>query len=338
MYFFYYSNNIFFKENKKIGAIDFAGEIILKPEFEFLDEISFNEDLLQFKKLQHFGLISLTQGVVLEVSYDFEIEEVKNYYIIKNNTNNLKGLLNQNYDIVLPVKYSSIDICQELLTKNNLFQEVEYFELELNNKKGLYIIKLNKIIFPIYDNIDFIDFFFFVKMKNKEGVFDFEGNEILECFYSFGKYFNYGVHQYVEIENNNNYDLFDLLNKKYILQNYKECKKISGCENFVLQIKKENLIKYKNLDTCKETIYQFEDLYEQANAENDRQSFLDYYRFSDERLIIKKDGQFGFMDKNFVEIIKCQFENALPFKNGRAEIHNNHKTFFIDIYGNKILL
>ena len=57
----------------------------------------------------------------------------------------------------------------------------------------------------------------------------------------------------------------------------------------------------------------------------------------DLRLQVNKKGKVGFVDSEGVEIIKCQYDNAFPFKNGVAIVSKNKKSGLVNAKGEVIL-
>lgn len=57
----------------------------------------------------------------------------------------------------------------------------------------------------------------------------------------------------------------------------------------------------------------------------------------DLRIMVDKKGKVGFASQEGVEVIKCQYESAQPFKNGVAIVSKSGKMGFIDMQGNVLL-
>ena len=58
---------------------------------------------------------------------------------------------------------------------------------------------------------------------------------------------------------------------------------------------------------------------------------------SEERILVKRDGKYGYLDNNGKEIIPCQYDNAGMFKDSRAYVSRNGKWGIIDRMGNAVL-
>jgi len=319
------SQDILFEINDMTGLMNLKGEILINPSYDYL--IKLENNLIEFKKPNKHGLITTHDEVIFESDFSFEVKYVKDYLIV-NSSNSLNGLFNNNGKVILPIEYDEV-------TYDEYF---DYFELKKRNKNGLFLNNNNSIIPALFDYVEHKGRFIFVENNELEGVYNVDGQMILECKYKFGSHYNYIKKEFLELKNNDKYDLINLNNLEYVFKNYTNSRKIGRSDDFIICFILNDLVKYKNFNTNLETEFIYSDLNEEAKCKNDRQYFLDYYRFNDERLIIKKDGLYGYMDKYFVEIIKCQFEKAFPFKNGRAEINDNYKSFYIDIDGNEILL
>ena len=57
----------------------------------------------------------------------------------------------------------------------------------------------------------------------------------------------------------------------------------------------------------------------------------------DLRIMVDKKGKVGFTSQEGVEIIKCQYESAQPFKDGVAIVSKSGKLGIIDTQGNVLL-
>jgi hypothetical protein len=58
---------------------------------------------------------------------------------------------------------------------------------------------------------------------------------------------------------------------------------------------------------------------------------------SEDRILVVRDGKYGYLDLNGKEIIPCQYDRAGLFKNGRTFVSRNNKWGIIDRMGNIIL-
>lgn len=325
-----------FKKNGKTGIMEINGNEIIEPIYENILQIKNLENIFKFKKKKKHGIINISNKVIYEVEQKFKINLILDYYLI-HLKNNLKGIIDKEGNLILDFNYDEINfINNELMKKEDEKKDLKYFELFKNNKRGLLLLSNNLLIPAIYKDIELKkDFIFIIDDDDKEGVLNLKGEIILECKYDFGKHYDYN-NQFLEIRNNKNFDLINLHNKQYFFYNIDRTRRILKCNDFILSISKGGLVNYKNFSTNIETGFIYDDFNDLANFENDRQQFLDYYRFKDDRLIVQRNNLFGFLNLNLEETITCQYENAQPFINGKSSIINNDEMFYIDINGFKI--
>ena len=58
--------------------------------------------------------------------------------------------------------------------------------------------------------------------------------------------------------------------------------------------------------------------------------------YFDGRVVVKRDSLYGFIDRNGVEVIPCQYQKAYNFNDGIAMIRHNYEVFAIDTMGNRL--
>lgn len=63
---------------------------------------------------------------------------------------------------------------------------------------------------------------------------------------------------------------------------------------------------------------------------------VDYFKDGLARVQSLKTNKYGFINEDGEEVIRCKFEEAQPFYQGRAKIGKNEKDFFIDSAGKRI--
>lgn len=116
-------NAYIIKQDKKYGAIDVFGNIIIQPQFDKMGD--FKNGTAYYMNNNQYGFVSRT-GVVSKAQYQWisDFDENKTA-IVKNN--NLYGLINQNDGPVLAAQY-------DLIVK----AKGTYFILVKNNKYGFY--------------------------------------------------------------------------------------------------------------------------------------------------------------------------------------------------------
>lgn len=61
-----------------------------------------------------------------------------------------------------------------------------------------------------------------------------------------------------------------------------------------------------------------------------------FHYYSDGRAVAKRDSLYGFIDRNGVEVIPCQYQKAYNFNDGIAMVRHNFEVFAIDTLGNRL--
>ncbi len=111
---------------------------------------------------------------VLKDRYD-DIERCGDFLCVEKSKTSLRGLIDYDGNIVIPCKYSRIvDDLRDV------------FHVKDNGRWGIYRSSINKEIVPcIYDKIEFDHWqdSFHVWIKSKVGLYNYNGNLLLECIY-----------------------------------------------------------------------------------------------------------------------------------------------------------
>ena len=58
--------------------------------------------------------------------------------------------------------------------------------------------------------------------------------------------------------------------------------------------------------------------------------------YGESRAAVKKDGQWGFVDKRGKETVKPQYDNVWSYKDGRATVEKDGKRRALDLNGNEV--
>ena len=201
-----------------------ADDFIIPPEYNYMDKIEnllniHNEDnYLLVRKNKKYGVIDYNNNTLIPCKYENEIYKMGNYYIVSQN--NKKGIISINNEIIYDIKYDEILYCYDnciWAKENNIWKIVylngkeiilnyddcqfpcnnfylliqnvklsEYICVSKNGKWGLVDYKNNQVL-PIkfdqifqYINNDLIE----VTYKNRDGLYNFNGEEIIPCSYS----------------------------------------------------------------------------------------------------------------------------------------------------------
>jgi len=253
------------KKNGKYGLIDFQGNIIVKPNYEQIESLDCKEGLLCVKKDGKYGVINIKGGIVLKEKYDSiqsdgYYEENSGYnksgFVIGEKENDIYkyGYINSEGKQLLDIKYNQI----ERIYNNNKNDDTYLVAFE-NEKAGFYK-NSNNILKHEYEDIiyDFNNNCLIIQKDNKQGVFDLNGNEIINVQYdnifTSGKYVNAQNESIIDIYNYNTKEKINIdnviavnetLNTKYaIVITTQEKYKILNLENNELKTEEYDYLEY----------------------------------------------------------------------------------------------
>ena len=65
--------------------------------------------------------------------------------------------------------------------------------------------------------------------------------------------------------------------------------------------------------------------------------YQDARTYSEGRAAVRRGGKWGYLDANGREVLKPAYDQASPYKNGRATVEKNGRRYHIDVNGNEIL-
>lgn len=324
-------NYIHFLKDSKEGILDLQGNTIINNLFEKLKEVDFETayTMFKFKKVDKYGFIDLKYQIIFEVDFDFNFEVFDNLIVITNLSveKHTRGIISKKGELILPIIFDKIEYVEDA--------NGDYFELKRNNRKGLYLILSNYFFDTVYDSIDNDHSNIILERDGFEGLYKRNGEVIFDCNYRFGGYYDHKEFQYIEIKDNDSLSLFNLKNFEYIENNYEKSRSIRRNDEFILIFQKGDFVKLKCFKRGIETEYKYENLEKHIDFKlNNRSFFIDFYSYNDERLIMFRDGHYGFVDINFKEVIPFNFSSATPFKNGMSDVVVNGISFKIDKFGN----
>ncbi len=200
------NSGIVFTKNDLYGLMNYNGEILIEPNYEFLKEI--NTDIFSAKKDGNIGLIDIEQNTKVAFSFkEINYNKKAGIYIAENGEY-LDSILNANFEIKLigilseinvDNGYMKIKIDDTYKYYNFKFQEKDIKEIFPNNKIyvsyqdskfGFIDSKGNKIIDYIYDDATEVNEYGFAAIK-KDGLWgavDKQGNVIIEPTYNLNDY------------------------------------------------------------------------------------------------------------------------------------------------------
>lgn len=237
-----YEKSIFkFKKDGKFGLINSQGKIIVKNEYEDIENLQLCEGIFLIKKDNKYGIINGNGAFIIKPKYDNILSDgyytkengyTKSGYIVVNKTNEgyRYGYITNKGKVLLEDNYNSIS--RITLNSNN---EDIYL---IVSQKGQYGIFKNKksIINMEYQSIDFDEEseLFIVEKNKKYGVFSLEGKNIIEVENT--KIERKGIYLYVnQVLENKVYDyegnIINISFNKAIYNSENENYRISTLEN-----------------------------------------------------------------------------------------------------------
>lgn len=300
------------KKNGKYGLIDFSGKVLLECEYDEIKPINGVENSLVTKKDGKYGLVSTTGSKVIDNEYENITALTKNYqdgYVVKN-TDGKIGVIGTNKKVALPIEYDDI---------KNVYANGIYIAKEDGKWQIVNTEKNEKSEFKYSDVVDIDNNYIVVKNDDKCGIIDYNGNVKMEPEYESLK----NIYQDFYIaEKNGNYGVINSKNEIKIDFKYKNIAYLKTADiieassekvetdlfdrNFNLKISgivseintEKGYMKVRVNDEYKYYNFKFET---KKNTELLTKNTL---------FLSKKDGKYGFVDKNNVVIINYIYDDA----------------------------
>lgn len=312
----WYEKNILkVKKDSKYGLINLSGKELTGIEYDEISPIFGIENAYKVKKDSKYGIIDNEGKKVIETKYaDIDIigEDNKSGYIIKNDSSKY-GIIDYSDNLLVEAKYDSIEKVygnemyvvttsgkQKLIKKDGTevlttgFEEIKQILSEQENaviftKSGKYGVMRTTgeiLINAEYDNLkETKSGIFIAKKDNKYGIIDIKKEQKVAFDYSNITY-NSKADIYISEDSNFNAN---------ILNGNLETK-VNG---ILIELNEDKgYIKIRIDDKCKYYNFKFEEKKESDIFPN-RTLFLD-----------KKDGKYGFMDKNGNVVIDYVYDDA----------------------------
>lgn len=285
--------------NKKWGVIDNNGNIVIEPEYEEYIIIPNNKkdlfictyDVEYDKKTYKTKVINANNDEIIS-GYD-KIQPVYNYdkgnniffddNVLSVEKDNKYGLVDYTGKVLLNCEYDGIEAVKGI--ENSLIIKKED-KVGLADDEGKVIVQPEyKEIKSIGDNYQ--NGYITINSKNKYGVLDFTGNQVLENKYDDISQI-YCNNMYI-VEKNNKYELIKKSGET-VLKDFDSIKSIND-ENII--VKKDGKYGIKNTSGKELVPAKYQDL---------EYTFSNYY-------IAKKDGKYGIIDTANKQMLKFEYEN-----------------------------
>lgn len=357
------------KKNGKVGIADLeTKEIVIIPKYG--NFISYEKGLFHFFENGHYILINDREQIIYKSDLEFCFIKEKELVVVLPNNSSEKLI----YD--LKGKLISKGIFDEIIELDNQNYSV-YKIIAKNGKVDIIVLNYKTDINLIYDDASFRDCTIYYENNDLLGILNIETNLSLEDIsvesYSihnnaFHYYYiedKFGVgslidskgsiilndvlfHQvfksndliFVKMEISNNTVLYNLNDNSILINDVQKVMQIKKSDDFILAVTKKSKVNYLNISKKIESDYIYDDLCDLIDFEKeDRRFWLNHYTFIKDRLIVSKNGKFGFLDENLNEVIECKYSSAKPFEKYENAIvlalTKLEEEFYIDVLGNK---
>ena len=312
-------NNIWYEttclkvqKNGKYGLIDFSGKTLLNCEYDDITPITGLTQSLITTKDNKKGLVSIAGTVIIPNEYEQISALTDSYedgYIVKNSDGKL-GVIGTNKKILLPIQYNEIKNVYE----NNIYAVKEDSTLKLINTKTDTEVTLN------YDDISEInDGYAIVKKSDKYGLITVTGEEKISPQYDS---LSYIYQNYYIAKKENTYGIIDKDNSEKVEFKYNYISYVKDADILLADTTSANTDLLDSNFNVKLTGVLSEINVNKGYLKIRENSNYQYYNFKFEKkknteifttntlFLAKKDGKFGYVDKNGVVVINYIYDDA----------------------------
>ena len=179
-----------YKKDGKYGIMDFYGEKITDAKYDEIKSLEYREGTLKVKVNDKYGLINIKGVEIINPEYD-DIKSDQYYtkqneymdagFILKSKIDDgyKFGYADKNGNIIINTEYSKLERATGI-------QNIENIYLIVSEKGKEGVLKNNqKLIELLFEKVEYNDQcnVFVVSKNSKQGVFSFEGKEILKLDY-----------------------------------------------------------------------------------------------------------------------------------------------------------
>ena len=328
-----------FQENKKWGFMDREGDIMVPPNFDYVE--SYSEGLALVIKNQKLGFIDKAGKIIIPIDYD-DGESFKGGFAIVS-TNNLYGMIDRTNKPKVPLRYELIGSF-----KSNL-------ALVANETAYGYVNKTAKEIIPLKLDYatDFQNGYALVEIDDYKGIINSVGKLVVPAKYQYLENFN----RY-NVATAKNDSLFGLLNKSGGEQLPFIYDQIGEFSNGLALVAKEG--KYGYVDRIGEIKIPVKYNYNPealvwGKMESGYAKFLEKGKYgvidsvgnevfpalfedigkyrSNELVAVKKRGKWGYTNNSLKLIIPYNYEYAYSFHSDKAIVKMDSLWGVIDVKG-----
>ncbi|WP_019672388.1 WG repeat-containing protein [Psychrobacter lutiphocae] len=363
-------------DNTRFGMVNADGEEVIAPEYRFFKFFS-DDLFIAFDKGLKAGLISRNGEIVLPVIYDFvdslqsKEHTFDNHAIIqvgKSGDDIKTGLINSQGQIIIEPKYlfiySASDDNNQLLDVaikvGDSMDDVKYglvtysdqivapliydAPIHFNGNKWASLCKDNKcnfintkgeLLLPYWaDDVgNFSESMAWVKQEGRYGYIDESGQLAIPFTYSEAEGFEQGRAIVVYDDNNlslapgwdeaeqwDTYGIIDQDNHAIVPFEYQWIKRINPN---LFYIQKSDGFDFVDSDGNLATTKKFDEIVTVS--------------LTDEFFAVKKDGKWGFINRDFETVIPFEYDKAVEFYDDLAAVKKNNKFGFIDKDGQTVI-
>lgn len=308
----YESDILKVKKGEKYGLIDIDGKQILSLEYDKIETLKGLENSILVTKDKKVGLVNKSGATIINTEYSkiekFDSDYKKGYITIDENKK--YGLVSYAGSKILENKYEKIDA---------IYGE-NYFVIQENGKQTVINSSGKKVLEDGYDRISQINSDGVVFIKGKEyGFMDYDGKVKIEPQYDYLKEINTGI---LKAKKDGKYGLVDLSNKEKIKFNYKDINYETSTGFYIAEDEKYNSevinsdfkVELKGIlsELNKDKGYmklKIGDEYKYYNFKFEEKNIKDVLS-SNTLFVSKKDGKYGFVDKDGNVIVDNIYDEA----------------------------
>lgn len=336
----YDTNALRVLKDGKYGLINFSGKELLKCEYDAINPLKGVKNSLVTYKDNKYGLVDNSGNVIIESDYQ-EItsltDKYEDGYIVKDANGNY-GLINYNKKQVLECKYSKIFN----VYGSDLYVVRRNGNIQLINSNGDVKAenKFDKVVSIDGGNV-------IIEKDSKYGVMTSDGKVTIEMAYDDlsyvfeGKYIakksgKYGI---IDLSNETKVD-FKYKNMIYMKEeNFIEADKEDGMTDLIdsnLEVKATGIV--SEINTTKGYLkVRTDNEYKYYNFKLENKTSKDIFT-TNTLFLDKKDGKYGFIDKNGVVIVDYTYDDATEQNDyGYAAVKSDGKWGTIDQAGKLVV-
>ena len=343
------NNNLWYEQNVlkvekdgKYGLIDLTGKEILSIDYEEITAISGIENSFKIKKDGKYGIVDNEGKIIVEPKYeDVDIlgKDNKSGFIVKDESEKY-GIIDYSNNQILEIKYDNI----EKVYGNNLYVVTVDGKQKIVNKENTDILtsgfdSIKQILSSQENAVIFV-------RSNKYGVMNLSGEILIEAQYDNLEEAKSGI---FIAKKEDKYGIIDIENQEKIAFEYTSIVYNEKADIYMIEDSNFNSnILNSNLETKLTGILielnetkgylklRIDDEYKYYNFKFEEKQEIDIFP-SRTLFLSKKDGKYGYLDKNGNIIVDYIYDDATEQNDyGYVAIKKDGKWGSIDSKGNVV--